>query len=1024
MAHRPLGRRLSGALAAAVVAVPLVLSAGPLAGGTPSAGATPPNPAYTWPKYGYSAGDTGVSPDPTVSSANASQLGLRWMAPDQTGDESSPIVAHVGSLGATLVYQGNESGSFTAFNATTGATVWSDNLGTAVTSTPLFNNGSVWVARSFSPVLYKLNAATGNIQCKTAPLATINYATPTIGTPPGEPTTIFIGENGEPSNAPVYAINAATCQTEWQFTNFNQEGAGTWDPYSYGTDADGNGLLLFGDDNPDSTVYAVNAVTGQKVWSFATQNPADGDVGTGASITAPGVNGFADGAAYISNNGGYTYALDLTTGQPYWSFDYASYLGAKPDRGTAAVAGDNVILPGPTGVLCLNAQTGAVVWNWTDTVGGQAVPSDSAAAVVGPPGQQVVAVTDLAGQFDVLDAQTGNLLYQAQTGGYAVTSVAEAQGNFYVSSGAGFLYDFGLGGTSGPAPTTTVTSPASGAQLSNPAGDVSVTGTAQGPAIGSVDVAIQSGGGSGPWWDAATSSWNPGFVDNPAHVATPGATATSWTLNFPVPTGGGTYQVLASAVSTGGQADISAYQSPPAASKTSFTVDYSSSAPVLTTPLGTVAGQGGTINVAGSGYSAGESVAISLAGTTLATPTADGTGSFVANVVIPTTAPFGLSALVGTGQTSGLSSSAAIDVLNQWAGLGDTALHQGYATNDLTWDQHIVGNHSQFITQAWSYASGAPITTSTAVVGDVAYFANSAGTVSAVNVQTGQALWTTTPGGPLDSSPAVAAGLVVLGTKRHTVVALSATNGAVVWSTPTTSAVESAPAISGSTVYVGSDSGTVYALNLADGSVVWQQTMGGSVKSSPAVDPATGEVVVSDLSGEVTALSAASGSTLWASPKEGAFLASPTIDFGNVYIGSENDYAYAFNETTGAPVWSYKTTASIQASGAYWSGGTGSNYYVVGNVKGQVVFLQVRTGAFLRQLKGTGAVTGISNAEAWVTATFGSGMVIGNKFPDEQTWEFQATGSMQPAALANGVLYTTGADGTLRAFTVPATQIP
>ena len=529
------------------VAAAMVVVCSSLALATPTS-ATPrvaSATTYTWPKYAHDAADTGVSADPAISTDNAAQLGVKWMVPDQTQSESSPVVEYDAALGKTVVYQGNEDGSFTAFDASTGAILWSQNLGSAITSTPLVTDGDVWVARSFSPVLYKLNAATGAIVCQSVPLQSINYATPTFGTPPGGQPTVFIGENGINPDGPVYAISAANSATEWKFLDFNTS-AGSWDPYSYAVDANGTGLLLLGSDNPDATVYALNAVTGKVVWSYVTQNVTEGDVGTGASVTAPGVNGFADGAVYISNNGGYTYALDLTTGALYWRFDYASYLGSKPGRGTAAVVENHVIIPGPTGVLCLNAVTGSPVWNWQS-----AAPSDSAAAVVGPPGKRVVAVTDLGGDLDVLDAATGALLYQHQTGGYTVTSVAESDGNFYVSSGSGFLYDFGLEGSNAGAPSTVVASPASGSALANPNGDLTLSGTASGAPVASVDVAIQSGGIDGPWWDAATGEWNAGFVDDTATLANPDSSSTSWTYQFPVPPAGGVYAVQASA--TGNQ---------------------------------------------------------------------------------------------------------------------------------------------------------------------------------------------------------------------------------------------------------------------------------------------------------------------------------------------------------------------------------------------------------------------------------------------------------------------------------------
>ena len=301
---------------------------------------------YTWTKYAYSEGDSGVSPDPAISAANASKLGVKWAVPDQGASEASPVVAYSAHLGSDVVYQGNLDGSFTAFSAQTGAALWSDNLGSSIIATPLVVDGSVWVARTFDPVLYKLNAGTGAIECQTNPMPAIIYSTPTMATPPGGIPTVFIGRESTTGSddGVVYAINAANCRTNWKFSNFSTPG-GTWDPYSYGVDADGEGLLVLGTDDPDATVYALDANTGKEVWAYKTlSGPKQlDDVGTGGSITAPGVNGFADGAVYISNNGGYTFALDLTTGKPYWDFDYASYLHAGPARATAAVLGDEVI---------------------------------------------------------------------------------------------------------------------------------------------------------------------------------------------------------------------------------------------------------------------------------------------------------------------------------------------------------------------------------------------------------------------------------------------------------------------------------------------------------------------------------------------------------------------------------------------------------------------------------------------------------------------------------------------------------
>jgi outer membrane protein assembly factor BamB len=576
-----------------------------------------------------------------------------------------------------------------------------------------------------------------------------------------------------------------------------------------------------------------------------------------------------------------------------------------------------------------------------------------------------------------------------------------------------------------------VTSPANpSSPLANPNGSLPIVGTAtanSGSTISAVTVAVQSGGADGPWWDQATGEWNAGFVDNPATLVHPGAASTDWALSVPIPAEGGTYTVQASAVNSSEQADISAYQGSPVASRSSFTVGESPTAPVLSTPDGEYVAPGASIEAKGSGYTSGETVNLSVAGTTLAKATASGSGSFDVPVPIPAnmafaagSTQFGVASLVATGQTSASTSSTPIDILNNWTSAADGGLHQAYEPNDETWNNHIVGNPDRFVTQAWGYPSGAPIRTSPAVVDDVAYTANTAGTVTALDVRNSEPLWTQSLGSAVYSSPAVSGNLVVMGTEAHTVDALNTSTGDVVWSTTTSSAVESSPNIVGSTVYVGSDDGTVYALDLSTGQVQWQVTLGGAVMSSPTVDAANNEVVVTDMSGEVTALNATTGDMEWASQKVGPISATPMIDNGQIYVGSQDDNVYDFNESTGAEVWSYTTTGPITGQGADWNG----TNYVVGNNASEIVFLNLKTGALLRNLTETGEVTGVTSAQGFVVMSFSNGDVIANKFPNETNWTYFGTGLVQPVTLANGVAYVAGQDGALRAFTIPGTTIP
>jgi PQQ-like domain/IPT/TIG domain len=66
-----------------------------------------------------------------------------------------------------------------------------------------------------------------------------------------------------------------------------------------------NGVLYVGSN--DGNVYALNASTGTKLWSFTTSN-------TGLSESSPAV---VKGVVYIGSNGGHVYALNAATGPSY-----------------------------------------------------------------------------------------------------------------------------------------------------------------------------------------------------------------------------------------------------------------------------------------------------------------------------------------------------------------------------------------------------------------------------------------------------------------------------------------------------------------------------------------------------------------------------------------------------------------------------------------------------------------------------------------------------------------------------------
>src|SRR5262249_39908363 len=148
------------------------------------------------------------------------------------------------------------------------------------------------------------------------------------------------------------------------------------------------------------TVVAVDARTGAQVWSYQAPQGTDTDIGAGPTISAPGVNGFPDGEAYISSKYREVYALNLKTGALNWKFSIGndSPGAGGATRSTAALLGNDLYVGYGAGVYDLNATTGAKVWKTEDF--NPATPEVvSSPAIGGPSGDRVLFVGDMGGSF-------------------------------------------------------------------------------------------------------------------------------------------------------------------------------------------------------------------------------------------------------------------------------------------------------------------------------------------------------------------------------------------------------------------------------------------------------------------------------------------------------------------------------------------------------------------------------------------------------------------------------------------------
>lgn len=962
--------------------------------------------ADDWPELHRGPQLTGYAANGTVTRANAGELGVRWATDLYAAVLDSPVVAYDPSLDETLAYVGTDRGNFYAVNTTTGAIVWAVDLNGPVRSSPLVSDGAVWVGTTHR-MIYKLDASTGASECSQRTSGQL-LSSPVAATPPGGTASVYF------ATGPVISVSVATCAIQWTSSSGN---TGTWDPLAYAVDASGKPLVLFGSDDPADTAYAVDAVTGKEVWHYKTANGGDYDIGSGLTISAAGVNGFADGVAYVPGKDGHVYALNLATGKRLWNASLGR-LGGVPNESlsTAALDGTNLVVGDAVGVEDLNARTGARRWLYRTPETSTIVPPGpseviSSPAISGAAGQEVVAFGDLGGSFRVLSLATGALLYQYRSGSWISGGPAVSGGDILVGSSDGFLYDFAAGG-GGSRPTTAISSPAFRSAVANPGGNLTVLGTSSDSAgVAAVLTAIRQGGSDGLWWDAGTSSWSATPVTQSAILAAPGATTTGWSVSFPVPLSGDAYRVDAYTVSANGPAAAPAAQD-------DFFVRPEPGEPSLTLSPD-FAGPGGSVSVSGARFGPNETITVTLAGTVVghATSLADGSVRPV-RVTIPAATGFGPTALVATGATSSKAAAAGIFITNEWPQLGDGPDHAGFEANDPVITETVDPGQNVLLYPAWHFSAGGALTSP--VVGDqVVYVGGRSGTLHAVQAYDGTQLWSwhTPDGTAITGSPSVnpAAHLVFVGAADGKLYAVT-TSGKLSWSARIGRGDVESPLLAGTHVYAAVTGGRIAALSQATGARAWSTAVAG-ISGAPAFGSSR-HVLVIPADRSVTALDASTGASRWAFRVTRP--TSPLVRGGDVYVGSSNHHVYAVSEATGRRRWTFAAGGVIRDSGALIRSGqtNGVTRLYIGSADGDLYSLNAATGAKLAAYPLGATVTGVAIAGDAILVTTSSGLVEGVRTYNSIVWGYAAGRTLlRPPALVDGTFYAAGGNGVLWAFT-------
>jgi outer membrane protein assembly factor BamB len=979
--------------------------------GTASANGEPP-PPVGWPQILRDNAHSSVSPDVNLRASTASTLGLSWMSALRSADIGSPVSVYSTALGRNVVYVGDERGDVIAYDALTGTTLWSTSIGIgdAVRSSPLVApDGSVWIGTANSSTIAKLDGTTGQILCSlVAPHhlnASFMYASP----PGGVPTVYTATNHNAVSNGPELALNESDCSIVWSFDQWLTL-SGAWGTPAFAVDATGNGRVFVGTADPDSTMYSVDAVTGKEVWHYSALNPPDGifDIGAAATVSAPGNNGFADGVLYFPSKYGVMYALDLTTGKPIWQYNFnkAAHL-TQPGIAAAALYKTELVYGVGDGVENVNAQTGKLIWHYVDA---SKQPVISSPAIAGPSGDEIVVCADATGLVTVLRLSDGTLLYKYQTTNYITASPAIISGHILIDSADGFLYDFANGGYNVAAPSTTIASPKTGSSLSNPGTKLTISGTAtsnSGNGVSQVQVSVQRGGPTGPWYSSPGIWWS-GAANIFVPVDTPGKQTSTWSLTLPVLRAGSTFQVTANAVDAHHQVDTVGAQS-------SFSVLPNKNAPQLTLSTTTVA-PSATFVASGGPFKANETVDFSLQNTTLGTALA-GANGLVANtsLKIPSSASFGPSALLATGETSHKATSAAVDVTNVWTQFGYDSTRSGFEPNDTILENTLQSTNGGYLSVAWRFATGGAVEAPPAIVDGVAYVANTLGKVSAVDIVSGSALWTYTilSGAAIHGAPAVGNGDVVFGADDGDIYRLASATGSLLGAI-VLDGVPASPALVGNTIYAATDNGTVYAIDEASGTQLWATPVGAAIHMAPSVDATGGVVVVGDDSGNVTTLNSATGSIVGQVSTGAAVTVAPALARSSVFVGSSDGRLRSYAESSRKLAWTYGAGSPIGALAVSGNVFLGTDAGVVSNLSaasGRIVFA---TSPFDSGIVGVSAAPDIN----LVATSKGDISVIKDNEGPQSKYTYSTSGALstQPE-IVDGAVYLGAQDGNLYAFT-------
>lgn len=412
-----------------------------------------------WPAYLGGPSHNSISADTTITPANAANLTQAWHWTPPAATSGQPAAALYGSptVAGGRIFIGSNTGVFYALSETTGARLWSRNLGhvpsltcgsrgisstAAVAPDSTRSGASTVYVNSGTGALYALDAATGTVVWKRQITPTSTTANAYYGW--SSPTVvgghIYLGLASQCDQplvrGGVVEVDQSTgtiLHHYWAIAS-GEVGASVWTSVGATNDArsvfatTGNGDEVAGHDQGDSySIVRLDGTTMARtdIWTIPQSDlPADSDFGGSPTLFSASVGGTATALVGACNKNGvlYVWRRGKLSAGPVWSRQIETP-GSLTCFAAPIVSGQALYQPGgPTtigttafkgSVRRLDAGSGAV--QWQTGIGAQALPSASlnSAGVLAVP--TFDSSSTAANGVYVLNAQNGTVLSRIGT---------------------------------------------------------------------------------------------------------------------------------------------------------------------------------------------------------------------------------------------------------------------------------------------------------------------------------------------------------------------------------------------------------------------------------------------------------------------------------------------------------------------------------------------------------------------------------------------------------------------------------